>query len=58
MMTVETPAKIGSKAKPDGWHLYHICAGRLRELTNSPAENKALCLVCGQWATLRVEKGR
>lgn len=40
------------KLKPDGWHVYHICFGVLRELTVT--KDGSLCVACGQWAKLEV----
>lgn len=43
--------------KPDGWHTYHVCDGRMRELrmltpfgtVGTVGTWEAMCVTCGQW---------
>lgn len=46
---------LAKEPKPDGWHMYHVCGGVLRELTWS--DDSALCVVCGQWAIVELTTG-
>ena len=39
------------EAKPDGWHVYHICEGQLREVTAAGTfggDGFLLCVHCGE----------
>ena len=46
--------------KPDGWHVYHICDGALREINaigtvSGPSPSRDLtCVHCGQWLSMKV----
>lgn len=46
----------GTDLKPDGWHTYHICNGKIRELVWEGT--CAYCAVCDQWLIARVENGK
>lgn len=35
--------------KPDGWHTYHVCGGKLRELVWQRDGHEATCVTCGTW---------
>lgn len=44
--------------KPDGWHVYHVCAGRIRRITRvtsgSARFTELTCTYCGEWCEVLV----